>query len=125
MTRVAVVLALFFVALSVSSDASALEPTQFIITMHGDGRVRLEVAAGNTTPCDSSTNTKLFDGPINGGQTIKFTRPEECACIRSTTKKFPNSGWSTPGLVCRKRDCRGRICRPSPDPTVRVDLSTD
>ena len=125
MKRLAVFSALLAVAVSVSSDVSAEEPTQFFITMHGEGRVRLEVAAGRTTPCDSSNNTRVFDGWINGGETFTVTRPDDCVCVRSTTKKFPSSGWSTPGLACRKRICRGRVCRPSNDPTVHVNLSTD
>jgi hypothetical protein len=109
----------------VSDDASAAEPTPVVITMSGEGRVRLEVSAGRATPCDSSANTPLFDGWIEGGKTFTATTTEECVCVRSTTKKFPNSGWTTPGLACRKRICRARVCRPAPDQTIRANLSTE
>lgn len=108
-----------------SDDARAAEPTPVVITMMGSGRVRLHVSAGGTVPCDSSANTPLFDGWIDGGQVYSATTTEECVCVRNTTKAFPNSGWSTPGLACRKRICRGRICRPAPDQTIRANLSTE
>lgn len=108
-----------------SDDASAAEPVPVVVIMNGEGRVRLEVAAGRSMPCDSSANTPLFGGWITGGQVFSATTEEECVCVRHTTKKFPSSGWSKPGLVCRKRICRGRICRPAPDPTIKVTLSTN
>jgi hypothetical protein len=108
----------------VSDDANAAEPTPVVVTMHGEGRVRLEVSAGSTIPCDSSANTPLFDGWIAGGQVFNATTTEACVCVRHTSKKFPTNGWSTPGLACRKQICRGRICRPAPDQTIRANLST-
>ena len=112
-------------AFVVSDDANAAEPTPVVISMIGTGRVRLQVSAGGTAPCDSSANTPLFDGWITGGQIFTATTTEECVCVRNTTKAFPNSGWSTSGLACRKRICRGRICRPAPDQTIRASLSTE
>jgi hypothetical protein len=109
----------------VSDDASAAEPTPVVIAMQGEGRVRLEVTAGRAMPCDSSANTPLFDGWIAGGDVFNATTTEECVCVRHTTKAFPSSGWSTPGLACRKRICRGRVCRPAPDQTIRATLSTN
>jgi hypothetical protein len=109
----------------VSDDASAAEPTPVIVIVNGDGRIRLEVSAGSTIPCESSANTPLFDGWIDGGQVWSATTTEGCVCVRHTSKKFPSSGWSTPGLACRKQICRGRICRPAPDQTIRVTFSTN
>lgn len=125
MKRAAVVIALLCSPFVVSDDASAAEPTGVVITMRGEGRVRLEVSAGSAMPCDSSANTPMFDGWIEGGGTFTATTTEACVCVRSTTKRFPTSGWSTPGLACRKQICRGRICRPAPDQTIRANLSTD
>ena len=111
--------------LFVSDDANAAEPTPVVVMMNGEGHVRLEVSAGTALPCDSSANAPLFDGWIEGGQVFTATTTEACVCVRHTNKKFPSSGWSTAGLVCRKQICRGRICRPAPDQTIRVKLSTD
>lgn len=123
--RRALLLLVCLVAPALSSDdASAAEPVPVVVTMAGEGRVRLEVTAGRAVPCDSTANTPLFDGWIAGGQVFTATTTEECVCVRHTTRKFPSSGWSTPGLACRKRICRGRICRPAPDPTITVKLST-
>lgn len=124
MRRALVLLVVLLAPAFVSDDASAAEPTPVVVIMNGEGRVRMEVSAGRAIPCDSSANTPLFDGWINGGQVFTATTPEECVCVRHTTKKFPSSGWSTPGLACRKRICRGRICRPAPDQTINVKLST-
>ena len=91
--------------LFVSDDANAAEPTPVVVMMNGEGHVRLEVSAGTALPCDSSANAPLFDGWIDGGQVFTATTTEAC--------------------VCRKQICRGRICRPAPDQTIRVKLSTD
>jgi hypothetical protein len=116
---------LLLATLVVSDDASAAEPTPVFVVVNGTGRVRVEVAAGNARPCDSSANTPLFGGWIDGGQVWSGTTTEECVCVRHTSKKFPSSGWSPPALACRKRICRGRICRPAPDQTIKVTLSTN
>jgi hypothetical protein len=123
--RALLVLLSLLAVTAVSDDAGAAEPTPVVVTMKGKGRVRLEVAAGSTLPCDSSANTPLFDGWIEGGQVFNSATTEACVCVRHTSKSFPTSGWSTPGLACRKQICRGRICRPAPDQTIRANLSTE
>jgi len=118
-------LLVFATLLFMTDEASAAEPVGVVVHVQGEGRIRIEVASGNALPCDSSGNRRLYEGWIGGGETFNASTSDECVCVRHTTKRFPASGWSTPGFVCRPKVCRGRICRPAPDPTIRVTLSTD
>jgi hypothetical protein len=121
-----VALALFTVltAGAPSADgADGVAPAPVIISLSARGPVRVQVAEGVTTPCDSSNNRMLFDGAMAPGQNAWSTQiAGECVCVRWTSDAFPRSDWSTPGLACRPRVCRGRICRPAPDPAIRLHL---
>lgn len=105
-----------------SAGGLATEPVLVVITMTGNARLRVQVSEGLTTPCDSSNNRALFDGHLNPGETFRAIIGTECICVSNTTSPFREVDWTTPGLVCRKRVCKGRVCRPAPDPTIRVSL---
>lgn len=108
----------------VGSRGHAGDATPVEVTMTGASRVRVQIADGRTRPCDSGDNVMLFDGWLAAGETFRGASQSECICLRSTTAAFKQTGWSEPGLACRPRVCRGRICRPAPDPTIRVALSS-
>ena len=98
------------------------EPTPVVVTMGGGDRLRVQVSEGLTMPCDSSNNRMLFDDRLGPGETFRASIAGECVCLRHTTSPFRNVDWTTSGLACRKRVCHGRVCRPAPDPTIRISL---
>lgn len=108
--------------LAASRELSADEPTPVVVTMGGNATLRVEVAEGRTTPCDSSNNRALFNSRMKPGDSFRASIGGECVCVRHTTAAFPETEWTTSGLQCRRRICRGRICKPAPDPTIRVSL---
>jgi hypothetical protein len=59
---------------------------------------------------------------LKPGDTLRTTVAGECICVRNTTAAFRETGWTTPGLLCSRRICRGRTCKPAPDPTIRLTL---
>lgn len=122
MPRLASASACILAVILTSAGGLATEPVPVVITMNGDARLRVQVSEGLTTPCDSSNNRALFDGRLSPGETFRTTIGSECICVRNTRSPFREVDWTTPGLVCRKRVCSGRVCRPAPDPTIRVSL---
>jgi hypothetical protein len=100
----------------------ATEPTPVVVTMGGNARLRVQVSEGLAMPCDSSNNRSLFDGQLGPNETFRASIGGECICVRHTTSPFRVTDWTTSGLLCRKRVCRGRVCKPAPDPTIRLSL---
>ena len=115
---VAVVIAI----LAIPRGLNANESTPVVVTMGGSVELRVEIADGLATPCDSDHNRPVFNGRMKPGETFRASIAGECVCVRNTTAGFRETGWTTPGLVCRKRVCKGRICRPAPDPTIYLSL---
>jgi hypothetical protein len=108
--------------LATAGDLNANEPTPVVVTMGGSAELRVQITAGLTVPCDSDTNRPVFDGRMKPGDTLSTTIAGECICVRHTTAAFRETGWTTPALLCRRRICRGRTCKPAPDPTIRLSL---
>ena len=110
------------IVLTASSALRANESGAVVVTSTGTADVRVQLAEGTTAPCDSGNNRMLFDGRLPAGTTFRAAIAGDCVCIRSTSASFPNSEWSTSGLKCRPRICRGRVCRPAPDPTIYLSV---
>jgi hypothetical protein len=106
-----------------TSDAVALEPAPLFVNLASIGKVRVQIADGDITPCDSADNHMVYSGWMQPNETIATAIGHDCACIRHTTPRFPNTEWSASTKYCRPRVCRGRICRPAADPTIRVQLT--
>lgn len=104
------------------SGLRANESAAVVITSTSSVDVRVQLAEGVTAPCDSSNNRMLLDGRLAAGATFRTAIAGYCVCIRFTSASFPNTEWSTSGLKCRPRVCRGRVCRPAPDPTIYLEV---
>ena len=120
--RIASGLLLGAVVLTVSSGLRANESAAVVVTSTSRVDLRVQISEGLTAPCDSGNDQMLFDGRLPAGATFRTAIAGDCVCIRSTNASFPNSDWSTPGLKCRPRICRGRVCRPAPDPTIYLSV---
>jgi hypothetical protein len=120
--RVASGVLLASVLTTTASSLRANETGTVVITSTSSVDVRVQLAEGITSPCDSGNNRMLLDGRLAAGTTFRAAIAGDCVCIRSTSASFPNSEWSTSGLKCRPRACRGRICRPAPDPTIYLSV---
>ena len=107
---------------TVSSGLRANESGAVVVTSTSSVALRVQVAEGVTGPCDSGNNRMLLDGPLAPGATFRASIASDCVCIRSTSAAFPKSDWTTSGLKCRPRTCRGRVCRPAPDPTIYLSV---
>jgi hypothetical protein len=116
-TGVAVAIAL------VTAPVAADPPAPLIVTSGMERVVRVLVAEGpRAMPCDASPNHVLFDGKLAPGETWYGATNGDCICVQHTSASFERSDWSSPGLACRPRVCRGKSCRPAPDPTIRLRL---
>jgi hypothetical protein len=107
---------------TVSSGLRANESTPVVLTSASSVEIRVQLADGLTAPCDSGNNRMLLDGKLAAGATFRASIAGDCVCIRSTSASFPNSDWTTSGLQCRPRTCRGRVCRPAADPTIYLSV---
>lgn len=120
--RIATGVLLGALVMSASSALRANESGAVVVTSTGAADVRVQLAEGVTAPCDSGNDRMLFDGRLAAGTTFRTAIAGDCVCIRSTSASFPNSDWSTSGLKCRPRICRGRVCRPAPDSTIHLSV---
>lgn len=116
--RVGIVLA----SLLVTSQVAADPPAPVVVVNASVGRVRVLVSEGRALPCDSTSDAKLFDGTLEAGDTWRTLIGSDCVCIMHTSADFPHAEWSTPGLACRPRVCRGKRCWPAGDPTIRLSI---
>lgn len=120
--RIATGLSVATALATASSGLRASESAPVVLTSASSVEVRVQLAEGLTAPCDSGNNRMLFDGRLAPGATFRASIGGDCVCIRSTSASFPNSKWTTSGLKCRPRTCRGRVCRPAPDPTIYLSV---
>lgn len=80
----------------VPADAEADRPVFVVVT--GQGSIRLRLAAGVTSPCDSSENRMLFDGWVAVGRYAWATHAG-CVCYQNTSGALRESDWSVARLV--------------------------
>lgn len=112
------------------AQAQADEPTAapVIVTLEGASAVRVIVAEGNVLPCTSADNRKVWEGKFEPGGTLNLTTMQECLCVQHTLAPFVDTDWAPPRMECRPQICVGhypaRLCRPAPDPTIRVVLTS-
>jgi hypothetical protein len=101
-----------------AGDARGDPPNTLVLRNLGTQSSRVQVAVGSVTPCDSSENSLVFDGILQGGEvrTVPVYAVTLCAHHTSggTTVDWGPSYWITGGLRCPRR----RYC--VPDPTVPI-----
>ncbi len=124
MRRPALALAL---ALACSgSGALGDAPTPVIVHNYGLGTTRVQIAVGDTLPCDSSDNKLVFDGVLRPGDTraLAVALGTVKVCARSTAPgtrlDWMPSQWRYGGVRCmgpRRRRCQADATVP-----IRVDL---
>ncbi|HEY4105820.1 MAG TPA: hypothetical protein VGM44_18095 [Polyangiaceae bacterium] len=111
------------------SDARAGEPTPIELTLLGPDPVSVRVALGTTFPCDSADDRILIQGKFAPGEVIRATVPDDCVCFEQTHTPFRDIDWGPSQRICRPQICRGagkaRRCVPSPDPTIRLRISSN
>ncbi len=64
------------------------------VSVIGRGEIRVLLAAGGVVPCDSSSNTLLFDGKMAAGRFYVLSSPQTIVCERHTYGAFREAGWS-------------------------------
>jgi hypothetical protein len=120
--RLAVVATTFSVGLA----ASASDPTSLVVRNVGAPATRVQIALGDTLPCDSPDNRLVFDGALGGGEARVLSVPEPCVCARNTTGGSPidfgPSRRFCGGARCTPRG-RSRACLPDASVPIRVDVS--
>jgi hypothetical protein len=93
---VGVLLGIAASAVAVTADAGAEFPVYVVVTGHGAIRVRL--AAGYVSPCDSSENRLLFDGWLGVG-TYVWETGTDFVCFQHTSGALREQDWSAPLLI--------------------------
>ena len=110
---------------AIGSPAVADPPALVLIRNHADHAVRVQIALGNTMPCDSSDNVMVLDEPVPGGGGRSQQVPADCVCARHTVGE-----WTTefgPSLrYCGALRCTGsgrrRSCVRDPGQPILVDV---
>lgn len=115
-------------AVASSGDAETNGAAPIVVDVVGDAAVRVLVAEGNVSPCDSSSNRALLRGVVAPGQPITLQTTAQCVCVQQTFAPMTASDWSAPRFACRPVDCSigryGRVCVPAADPTIRVTFTS-
>jgi hypothetical protein len=94
--EVALMLGIAASVASVPADAGADFPVYVVVVGHGTIRIRL--AAGRVTPCDSHENRLLFEGPVRAG-TYTWETGSEFVCFQHTSRALPEQDWSASQLI--------------------------
>ena len=86
----------------VAGDVRADYSVPVYVAVVGTGNVKLFVSAGSVVPCDSSSNTRLFDGWAAAGRTFVLQSPWSCVCETHTTGAFRETNYTPPQVVCQQ-----------------------
>ncbi len=109
----------------IAADAGAGEVIPIVVTVTGTGAVRIRVAEGPAQPCDSRENRLLLQGKFEPGTVLRSATVDSCVCVQHTRDPFTDVDWTTPVLACRPMVCvrkgRALVCKPAPDPTIRIE----
>lgn len=81
---------------AIPADAGTDFPLYVVVVGHG--AIRLRLAAGRITPCDSRDNHMLFDGWVGVG-TYRWATSSDFVCIQHTSGAFRELDWSTSQLI--------------------------
>jgi hypothetical protein len=110
----------------IAAQAEAIA-TKVSVHSVGPKTFRVRLAAGFVLPCDASSNTILFEGPISADSTIRITGPDGFVCVQQTYEDFPDVGWGL-GFIAWG-DCygwggkkNGPYCVRSSDGQIHVTL---
>ena len=76
-------------------------PAPVSVTMTGPKSVRVRVAAGTAAPCDSSANTRLFEGKVKPNWGDTWWVSTACICVEQTYDDFPDVDWGPARIECR------------------------
>ena len=94
--KVALLFGFAAIVAAVPADAGADFPVYVVVAGHGPIRVRL--AAGPVTPCDSDENRMLFDGWLGVG-TYRWATYTDLVCFQHTSGALRKQNWSAPQLI--------------------------
>ena len=94
--RLPLLIAVAFTLLAPTALAS--EPLPVIVTVYGEGSIRVFLSAGATLPCDSTSNTVMFDGKLEAGKSYGFQAADISVCERHTRGTLREVDWSTDRL---------------------------
>ncbi|HTQ07014.1 MAG TPA: hypothetical protein VMI54_24315 [Polyangiaceae bacterium] len=115
-----VALAVLAAALLGPGTAAGDAPVPVFVYAAGPNPIHVRIAAGTVSPCNSASDTPLFEGTVSPDRPLSFFSPAACICEQHTSASFPDSEWSQGGIVC---SCSGRRCRQSPVIRVLVQPS--
>jgi hypothetical protein len=115
----AIVLGIALSVAPVPADAGADFPV--VVTVVGQGAIRLRLAAGRAAPCDSTANRMIFDGWVRVGSYV-WTTSSDFVCYEHTSGALREADWSTAQLVpAVGHNGRGR----TPPGPAEIRISTD
>ncbi len=78
--------------------AAAETDRPVFVTVVGQGAVRFRLAAGITSPCDSSENRMLFDGWLKPGR-YEWGTGVDTVCYQYTSGAMRESNWSESRII--------------------------
>jgi hypothetical protein len=94
--EVALVLGIAASVAIVPADAGADFPVNLVVM--GYGAIRVRLAAGLVTPCDSHENRLVFEGPVRAG-TYTWATGSEFVCFQHTSRALPEQDWSASQMI--------------------------
>jgi hypothetical protein len=81
-----------------AAPASAGAERPVFVDVVGQGAIRLRLAAGRTTPCDSSSDRPMFDGWVEVGRQA-WSTDADFVCYQYTSGALREQGWSVPQVT--------------------------
>lgn len=111
-----------------SASVGADDGMPVVVKSLGPKSMRVRISAGQTLPCDSSANDKIFEGKLDPGWSITVYTASLSVCVEHTYHDFPDVHWSQGDIEWRPMICtwygKYKHCVPAPDPTIRVNVDS-
>jgi hypothetical protein len=96
--RRAIAFSLAIVASLVAAPADAGADFPVYLVAVGHGAIRVRLAAGPVTPCDSNEHRMLFDGWVRPG-TYRWATGSDLVCFQHTSGALREQDWSPSRLI--------------------------
>lgn len=81
---------------AVEPDSAASTSYRVEVTVVGQGAIRVRIAQGHVTPCESLENRPIFTEWLAPGPPRIFSITDDCICIEHTYGSFREAQWSLP-----------------------------
>ena len=88
-----------------SSGPLSTLATPLTVTLKGEGRIGVRIAAGTKAPCAVAGNAPIYSGVLEPSKPLSFPTSAVCICYEQTSTPFVTAGFGPSQIHCRPQTC--------------------